>query len=146
MNNFSGIIYRIWGVCGVMMLLGIVCILFGTPWLQKGWLQRCKFGLLTIAFAVCLSTIYASRIFFPNVLSYTGEFVDTHRNSRVAPPLPLTNEYVFWNGEGKRKVFYLDVLSKEEIYPFEFETGEQYTVYYDSFTKVITRVETVFKA
>ena len=143
MNNYSGIVYRIWGVCGVMLLLGIVCILFEKPRLHKNWLQRCKFGLLTIAFAVCLGAVYASRIFFPNVLSYTGEFVDTHRNSRVAPPLPLTNEYVFWNGEGNRKVFYLDVLSKKEIYPFEFETGEKYTVYYDSFTKVITRVETV---
>lgn len=143
MNNYSGIVYRIWGVCGVMLLLGVVCILFEKPRLHKNWLQRCKFGLLTIAFAVCLGAVYSSRIFFPNVLSYTGEFVDTHRNSRVAPPLPLTNEYVFWNGEGKRKVFYLDVLSKKEIYPFEFETGEKYTVYYDSFTKVITRVETV---
>ena len=143
MNNYSGIVYRIWGVCGVMLLLGVVCILFEKPRLHKNWLQRCKFGLLTIAFAVCLGAVYASRIFFPNVLSYTGEFVDTHRNSRVAPPLPLTNEYVFWNGEGKRKVLYLDVLSKKEIYPFEFETGEKYTVYYDSFTKVITRVETV---
>ena len=90
MNNYSGIVYRIWGVCGVMLLLGVVCILFEKPRLHKNWLQRCKFGLLTIAFAVCLGAVYASRIFFPNVLSYTGEFVDTHRNSRVAPPLPLT--------------------------------------------------------
>ena len=41
MNNFSGIIYRIWGVCGVMLLLGIVCILFEKPWLLYGIERLC---------------------------------------------------------------------------------------------------------
>ena len=58
-----------------------------------------------IAAAIGLSLLYASRIVFPGVSSYTGEFIDSHRNSRVAPPLPVTNEYVFWNGEGKTSVY-----------------------------------------
>ena len=96
-----------------------------------------------IAFAIGMSLIYASRIVFPDVSSYTGEFIESHRNSRVAPPLPVTSEYVFWNGEGKRQVFYLDVFSKKEIFPSEFEVHQKYTIYYDEFTNVIIKVEAI---
>lgn len=94
-----------------------------------------------IAFAICLGLIYVSRVVFPDVSSYTGEFIETHRNSRVAPPLPFTDEYVFWNGEGKRQVFYLDIFSKKEIFPYEFVSDQKYTIYFDEFTNVITKVE-----
>ena len=143
MFNFSGVFYRIWGVCGILLLLGVVCILVEKPWAKKNKLKDLKIGLVGIALAIGLGLVYASRIVFPDVLSYTGEFVDTHRNSRVAPPLPLTDEYVFWNGEGKRQVFYLDFFSKKEIFPYEFEYGRQYTIYYDDFTNVIVKVEPV---
>ena len=96
-----------------------------------------------IVFAVCLGLVYVSRIFFPDVSSYTGVFIETNRNSRVAPPLPVTYEYVFWDGEGKRQVFYLDIFSKEEIFPYEFASNQQYTIYFDEFTNVITRVEPI---
>ena len=143
MFNFSGVFYRIWGVCGILLLLGVVCILVEKPWAKKIKLKDLKIGLVGIALAIGLGLVYASRIVFPDVLSYTGEFVDTHRNSRVAPPLPLTDEYVFWNVEGKRQVFYLDFFSKKEIFPYEFEYGRQYTIYYDDFTNVIVKVEPV---
>lgn len=143
MFNFSGVFYRIWGVCGILLLVGILCILVERPWAKKVTLKDLSAGLLGIAFAICLGLVYASRILFPDVLSYTGEFIDTHRNSRVAPPLPFTREYVFWNGEGKKQVFYLDTFSKKEIFPCELEYGQQYTIYYDDFTNVIVRVEPV---
>ena len=61
----------------------------------------------------------------------------------MAPPLPFTDEYVFWNGEGKRQVFYLDIFSKKEIFPNEFVSDQKYTIYFDEFTNVITKVESV---
>lgn len=90
-----------------------------------------------------MSLVYISRVVFPNVSSYAGEFVSTNRNSRVAPPLPLTSEYVFWNGEGKKQVFYLDALSKKEIIPYELETGKEYIIYFDDFTNVIVKIEAI---
>ena len=141
MYNFSGVLYRIWGVCGIVLLLGIVLVLLEKPWAKDFKLKKCRLGIFIIAFAICLSLAYTSRILFPNVSSYTGEFVSYNRNSRVAPPLPLTNEYVFWSGEGTKKVFYLDVLSKKEIFPSEFENNQIYTIYFDTFTKVIVKVE-----
>lgn len=143
MYNFSGVLYRIWGVCGIILLLGVVSILFEKPWAKNFKIQDCKLGLIMITFAICLGLVYASRILFPEVSSYTGEFIETHRNSRVAPPLPVTYEYVFWDGNGKRPKFYLDTFSKNEIYPFEFEKGQKYIVYFDEFTKVIVRIEVI---
>lgn len=148
MYNFSGVFYRIWGVCGIMFALGIVCIVLEK--LHKEKLEKeefkiknCKAGLCLIAVAVCFSLVYGSRILFPDVSSYTGEFIYSQRDSSVAPPLPLTDEYVFWNGEGYKFGFYLDVLSKKEIFPYEFEKSQQYTIYYDKLTKVIVYVEVV---
>ena len=143
MYNFSGVLYRIWGVCGVVLILGVVCVLLEKPWAKNFKIQNCKIGLILIVFAVCLGLVYASRIAFPNVSSYTGEFLEAHRNSRVAPPLPVTNEYVFWDSEGKKQIFYLDMFSKKEIFPSEFISGQKYIIYFDEFTKVITKVEVV---
>lgn len=143
MYNFSGLLYRIWGVCGTILVLGVVCILLQKPWTKNFKILDCKLGLTMIVFAVCLGLVYVSRIFFPDVSSYTGVFIETNRNSRVAPPLPVTYEYVFWDGEGKRQVFYLDIFSKEEIFPYEFASNQQYTIYFDEFTNVITRVEPI---
>lgn len=143
MYNYSGLMYRICGVCGIIFLLGIICILFQTLWTKEFKIRDCKVGLAAVVFAICLTIVYASRIVFPGVSSYAGKFIDSHRNSQVAPPLPLTNEYIFWSGQGKKKVFYLDVLSKKEIFPYEFEEGKDYTIYFDDFTHVIVRVEGV---
>ena len=145
MYNFSGVFYRIWGVCGIILLIGVALLLLEKPWAENFNLKNCKIALVMITVAVCLGLVYGSRILFPNVASYTGEFVETHRNSRVAPPLPVTNEYIFWNGDGKRRVFYLDIFSKKEIFPLEFENGQEYTIYFEKFTKVIVKVDCVEK-
>jgi len=115
MFNFSGVLYRIWGVCGVILVLRVACILLDRPWAKKVKIKDCKLGLIMIAAAIGLSLLYATRIVFPGVLSYTGEFIDSHRNSRVAPP--VTNKYVFWNGEGKKQTLYLDIFSKKKYSP-----------------------------
>jgi hypothetical protein len=128
------------------LILGVVCILFNKPWAKSFKIQDCKLGVIIIAIAVCMGLVYASRIAFPDVSSYVGEFVDVHRNSRVAPPLPITYEYVFWDGEGEKKVFYLDVFSKREIFPDEFVNDQKYKIYYDEFTNVIIKVEFVDKS
>lgn len=59
----------------------------------------------------------------------------------MAPPLPFTDEYVFYNGEGKKQEYYLDVFSKKEIFPEGFELNQEYTIYFDEFTDVIVKVE-----
>lgn len=96
-----------------------------------------------VVLAVCLSAIYLVRIVNPSVSTYTGQFVETHRNSRVAPPLPVTYEYIFWNGEGQKKAVYLDAFSKKKVYPCEFVKGQSYEVYFDDFSNVIVKIVTL---
>lgn len=35
MFNFSGVLYRIWGVCGEILVLGVACFLLNRPWARK---------------------------------------------------------------------------------------------------------------
>lgn len=84
-----------------------------------------------------------SKIVFPNVASYTGAFESSYRDSSVAPPLPVTYGYCFWNGEGKKPIFYLDIYSKRKIFPEEFKEAQEYTIYYDKLTKIIVKVDMV---
>lgn len=140
MYNFSGLIFRIWGVAGIIFIIGVICVLIGQPWRNGFREYSAKFGIIALVFAFCLSGFYVSRIVSKDVSMHTGEFVESHRDSRSAPPLPVTYEYVF-SGENKNKVFYLDTFSKKEIIPNEFEIGQEYTIYYDNLTKVIVKVE-----
>lgn len=89
MYNFSGIFYRIWSSCGFMFLLGVGMLLAHKPWSENFKLKKCKLELVVIAVSICFSLFYASRIAFPNVSSYTGEFVEEHRSPRTAPPFLL---------------------------------------------------------
>lgn len=132
MYDFSGIWFRIYGVAGIILLVGIVCIL-----IEK---TKFKWGYVAIAVALCMAIVYLMRIVSPSVSTYNGKFVESHRNSRVAPPLPVTNEYVFWDGANKKKVVYLDSYSKAQIYPHDFIPGACYTVYFDDLTNVIVKV------
>ena len=139
MYNFSGILFRIWANCGWLLFFGVILLLFKKPWKKTFRIKKCKFELFAIAFAICLGLFYVSRIAFPDVSSYTGEFIDSgHRNGS-----PSTKEYVFWNGEGKRQVFYLDRRSKKEIFPYEFVSNQKYKIYFDELTDIIVNVEVI---
>lgn len=52
MFNFSGVLYRIWGVCGVILVLRVACILLDRPWAKKVKIKDCKLGLIMIAAAI----------------------------------------------------------------------------------------------
>ncbi len=141
MYHFSGIIYRIWAVGGIIFLLGLILICFEKPWKEKRGIKKYKAGIFLCIAAMCFVLFYASRIVFPNISSYSGELIKCNRNSRVAPPLPFTYEYVIWNGEGKKQVFYIDSFSQKDLFILEPKEGEHYTIYYDSLTNIIVKVE-----
>lgn len=152
MNNFSGIWYRMWAIAGTLLALSIVSMLFEKPWTKEFKIKKCKSELIGIAFAICLGLFYASRIAFPDISSYTGEFIDAHRESHnYSQYIPLLNDgYTFCNGEGKYEKLYLDARSKKKIFPYDAQSGRNdlqkgrmYTVYFDNYTKIITRIETV---
>ncbi len=40
MYNFSGLIFRIWGVAGIIFIIGVICVLMGQPW-RNGFKGSC---------------------------------------------------------------------------------------------------------
>ena len=50
-------------------------------------------------------------------------------------------EYSFLDGEKISHSFYLDVLSKKDIFPEDFRKDSEYTIWYEERTEIIVRVE-----
>lgn len=144
MYDYSGIIYKLLTRGLFFLLLSIVGILIDKQRAKRKGkefkINNCKGSLIALVFSVALCLFYVSRIVFPDISSYTGVYQYEHKKPRG--PL-LTQEYVFWNGGGKNKSFYLDVNSKKKIFPEDFEEAEEYIIYYDELTKIIVGVERV---
>lgn len=135
---FDGIIYRIWAEAGVIVLIGIVLIV-----LSKAPKERCdiRFGVFSILFGMGIALFLIGRIAFPSVEIDEGTYLYSERNSRAAPPLPFTDEYVFDFGRELKDSVYLDVFSRKKLFPEGFTEGELYQVTYDSVTHVILDAE-----
>lgn len=118
MYDFSGIVYRIWGVSGVLigMCLIVIILIFLTSKNKEKKKKECMEMCIVIVLFVIFGIYHICLIQKAEVESYSGEFVEYHRNGVIAPPLPLTAEYVFWNGEGKKQKYYLDLISKKKYF------------------------------
>ena len=140
--NYSGIFYRLWAECGFLLGIGTLLLLIvrrnkG----DSGNRQSALAGVLCLLLGVGLMVNYGYCIAKPDIQSFQGVFETEYRNSRVAPPLPLTMEYTFRDAAGKCHLVYLDVLSKKEIFPSGFDEGENYTVIYEGRTNIILKIE-----
>ena len=139
--NYSGIIYRIWAVGGAIVLLGIGCLL-ASGIRTKSFSKQCFWaGVLCVVYGLGTAVYYIVQLVSPDVASLHGVFYEEYRNSRVAPPLPFTMEYSFYDENNDSRVFYLDVLSKKEIIPEGFLEDIEYIIYYETSTNIIVGVE-----
>lgn len=140
MYNYDGILYRIWGVAGVFILVGLGCIIVSRMNKKVTFDKECFYaGICCIIFGIVTASYYGYCYFFPQVERMQCTFVEQRRDSRVAPPLPLTMEYIFIGEEGYC-AFYLDELSKEDVMNEVLLTGNQYDVYYESKTDIIVGI------
>ena len=139
--NYSGIIYRIWAVGGTMVLLGIACLLVSGIRSESFSKQCFLAGVLCVVYGLGTAVYYIAQLVSPDMSSLHGIFYEEYRNSRVAPPLPFTMEYSFYDENNDSRVFYLDVLSKKEIIPERFLEDKEYIIYYEASTNIIIGVE-----
>ena len=140
MYNCSGILYKFIFVYVYLLLLLIICILLKKPWLHKFEIKRYKFEIFGLIIALCFGGEVLFHYFHPNIQTYTGDFIEIGGTDRISP---MTDRYVFWNYDGKKREFYLDLFSKKKIIPAGFVEGKEYTVYYDDLTKIIVKVEII---
>lgn len=142
MYNFSGITYRLWGECGMIALLGVMCLVTAFLSAKPDFSKRASvIGIAALLVAFLFSLEYLSSLRNPDIQIFEGTYSDGYRDSRVAPPLPLTWGYRFFDSEGKSSTFYLDVLSKKEIFDEDFLEDDLYCVYYDAQTQIIVRID-----
>lgn len=135
-RKVNGHAKAVWLICGGLLLIGGICILLKKPWEKKFRMRDHKTAVIIILTAILLGLFYASRIIFPDIGVYTGEFIDVHRKGSGLQ----INEYRFWNGEGTKQVFSMDAFSKKEIYLPEFVEEKTYTIYFDSLTRIIVGI------
>lgn len=143
MWNFNGIVYRIWAVAGLIILLGVACLLISKIGKKDFNKECCSVGILCTLGGIAFAIYYASCVFSQQVSSFQGTFYETYRNSRVAPPLPFTMEYRFYDANDTSQVFYLDIFSMKEMIPEDFVLGKEYTIYYETNTNVIVGAKEV---
>lgn len=140
--DVSGILYRVWAVGGVIALLGLLCLLIACC--ERGNEKNRETvlaGVLCLMFGLILAGYYAYCAWKPEIATFSGELDSVYRNSRVAPPLPLTMEYTLYDETGRGKGFYLDVLSKKTVFPSEPEIGKAYRITYETRTDIILKLE-----
>lgn len=142
MNDLSGIEYLAYVKGGIMLLVGFIgiglgCLDFrrirkgtaGTGRKRTGIEMLCV-GAIALIYGIVISVQYIKLLSDPEIMSYEGVYVETHRNNR--PAEPFTNYYVFDDESGEPKErFYLDFFSDDRILPSVFETGKRYIVYYE---------------
>ena len=139
MYNYDGILYRIWGVAGFFVLLGVCCVLVSSIH-SITFTKKCfTSGIISIVLGIVLGIYYTSCYVSPVVESIRSTLIEECRDSRVAPPLPLTMKYIFLNDEGYT-AFYLDVLSEEMVLEQDLELGKEYIVFYESRTDIIVGI------
>lgn len=143
MWNFGGILYRVWAVGGIILLLGVACLLVSKIGREDFNKDCCIAGVFCSAVGIAAIVYFLFCMFFPQVSSIHGTFTQTYRNSRVAPPLPFTYEYKFYDDDGFAGVFYLDTFTRKEIIPEDFILNQEYIVYYEARTNVIVGAEMV---
>ena len=57
-----------------LVVLVIICILLGKPWKKKFLIKNHLWEFFAIIIAIGYAIIMLSRIYFPDIASYTGKF------------------------------------------------------------------------
>lgn len=143
MYCFSGIWFRM-VACGAFFLLGgIVVLLLSKFWNASLIIKKTFYkGVIITLFAIGYILYYAFLLVSPSISSATGHFVESRRDSRVAPPWSVTRAYIFDTGNALKKRYYIDSFSKNKIFPTEaLNSNSVYRIYYEGRTKIILKIE-----
>lgn len=146
MYNYSGLRYSmivyfvLASLLFSLLFIYIVCSAIRKKKLKSNRLNKKGLLALIVLIVICLGLGLndATKIIEKDVCVYKGEYLKEYRH------FGLQYRYYFGKTDDN-KVFYMDVFSKREIYPYSFEEEEQYAIYYDRDTSIIVRVEKLQK-
>ena len=144
----DGIRYRIFStgcIVGIMgLFLAIVSVVHDKKYLAASFLSLAFsliFYMIKEQNITRFVTSYLYVLMNPLIISFTGKFKESYRDSRIAPPLPVTRAYVFDIGEKTNKVVYLDAFTKNKYFQENMMIDDEYTIYYEKRTKIVVGVK-----
>lgn len=105
--------------------------------LEKRNIKDFWVGMVCFFLCICSIGYHLYVINDLDISTYEGKFIEEHRES----PYLFRKEYCFSNAESIKPLFSLDIFSKKNIYPAEFEEGVLYRIFYEEKTDVIVNVE-----
>lgn len=138
MYNFGGIYYEMKSEAIVYMVSGIVFLILSRFWnMDKRNIKEAILGCICIVLTICSIIYYVHIINNPIISTHEGYFVSEYRVNKHI----LKKEYCFSNGNERKPVFYLDVLTKKKIYPEDFNSNQKYRIFYEEKSNVIIKIE-----
>lgn len=147
-SDLSGVMFRIWGCFPFFAFGGVFVALNGfygerrENAAKRVWITSICVGSAIFLFSVGYLFYYLDAMLNPQIVCIEGRLIESTRNSLVAPPLPVTTEYLF-EGEGEqyRISLFLDSFSKRRIFSEELQEGNTYTVWYSEKGRIIVGVD-----
>lgn len=136
MDNYSGIIYRIYAFAGPTLLLGLVLVFLALKEPLSKRKATMRIAILVLIVSIWQGSFYTYKSQNPTVLCHEGYLVEVYRARRA----PFTDAYVFSNSDGLKPTFYLDFFSDEDVFGGELLENVKYQVFYEKDTKIIVRV------
>lgn len=146
MYDYSGIIHHCLSKIIHCLVYSIILIifLFRKSKKEPETIKRNRtIMILTISIFALWVGFYGWKCFNPSIESHEGYFwkETAPRNTGVFGNW----RYSFTNHGDSKRVFYLDSFSKKKIFNEDFDYNSRYRIYYDKHTKVIVRIEVLYK-
>ena len=138
MYNLDGIIYEMFRLSRIYIIVMIIFLISSKFWnKKKRKIKELVMSLVCILLTIGTIMYYSYVIRNPNIAVHEGFFIEEYRERNSVTRW----EYVFSNDRGLKPVFSLDVSSKKNIYPREFDTKNKYKIYFEERTNIIVKVE-----
>ena len=138
MYDLSGLYYQLKTDALVFSVVGLLFLVCSRFWiLDKRNIKELLIGVICYFLSICSIGYHLYVINDLKVSINEGVFIEEHREN----PYLFRMEYCFSNEGGLKPLFYLDIFSKKDIYPTEFEKDAMYRIYYEEKTDVIVKVE-----
>lgn len=139
MDVIQGILARLWCSSGVVILIGVFCLLI--MWIEKEKkTETIAVACLCVLLGVGVGIWYSYALLNPDTQIVSGTFVYDQKKTDAMPPLPLTREYIFEDEQGQRIDLYMDSFTKKQVFPETLAPGESYIITYEERTDLILKI------
>lgn len=139
MEIIQGILARLWCSCGLVIVIGVFCLLI--LWIEKEKkAEMLAAGCLCILLGLGMGIWYSHALLDPEEKTLIGTFLYDQKKTDAMPPLVLCTEYFFKTKQGETVGLYMDSYAKKQLHPNAFEEGRTYRILYEERTDLILEI------